>query len=78
MLFKVALVILGASLAPTKVRKRCAGLCETLEVLRSPPTEFLEVEFLFHHMSRLDITEEDFEYEHKKQTTLRKKKAMEK
>lgn len=40
-LFKAALVILAGALGPAKVRKRAAGLCETLEVLRHPPDAIL-------------------------------------
>ena len=75
-LFKVALVILGASLHSHKVRKQCNGLCETLEVLRSPQPKYVEVDFMMHHMYRLNITVEDFVSEHKRQETLHRKAKM--
>lgn len=75
-IFKVALVILGASLAPHKVRKSCQGLCETLEVLRSPPAHILEEEYMVFHIEHLNLTVEDFKIEHERQyNTLRKLKS---
>jgi TBC1 domain family member 10 len=71
--FKVALVILGASLESTKIRKSCTDLCETLEVLRSPQARIVDEEFIMHHIFRLNITIDDFIYEHKKQETLHRK-----
>lgn len=67
---QVALVILGASLGTQKVRKQCNGLCETLQVLRSPPPKILEEEFLMHHALRLNITRDDFEREHERQAVI--------
>uniref|UniRef100_A0A182VR32 Rab-GAP TBC domain-containing protein n=1 Tax=Anopheles minimus TaxID=112268 RepID=A0A182VR32_9DIPT len=75
--FKVALVIIGASLGPQKVRAQCNGLCETLAVLRSPPKKFLEEDFIMHHIFRLNITIEDFHREHKKQEMLHRKAKLE-
>lgn len=72
-IFKVALVIIGASLGPTKTRKNNKGLCETLSVLRSPPPYIVEEQFLLHHILRLNITKEDFEIEHEKQAKYHKK-----
>lgn len=72
-LFKVALVIIGASLSSHKVRKTCKGLCETLEVLRSPPSYVLETGFIMHHILRINLTREDFEIEHEKQAKLHRK-----
>ena len=71
--FKVALVILGASLGPHKVRKACNGLCETLEVLRSPPSNILEEDFLMHHIIRLNLTVDDFKLEHERQAMAHRK-----
>uniref|UniRef100_A0A1Q3FIQ3 Putative ypt/rab gtpase activating protein n=1 Tax=Culex tarsalis TaxID=7177 RepID=A0A1Q3FIQ3_CULTA len=75
-LFKVALVILGASLNSHKVRKQANGLCETLEVLRNPPKKYLEADFIMHHIFRLNITVEDFIHEHKKQEMLHRKSKV--
>lgn len=72
MLFKAALVILAGALGPGKVRKRAAGLCETLELLRHPPEPVLAEEYLMYHMQRLNLTEEDFEFEHQRQTARRR------
>ncbi|KAM3963893.1 TBC1 domain family member whacked [Aphomia sociella] len=71
-LFKAALVILAGALGSAKVRKRACGLCETLEVLRHPPESFLAEEYLVYHMQRLHLTEEDFEFEHQRQTARRR------
>ena len=72
-IFKVALVILGGTLCSSKIRKSCNDLCETLELLRSPPHKLLEEDFLMHHVLRLNITREDFEIEHEKQAMLHRK-----
>ncbi|XP_061722815.1 TBC1 domain family member whacked isoform X1 [Cydia pomonella] len=71
-LFKAALVILAGALGPAKVRKRAAGLCETLEALRHPPEAVLAEKYLMYHMQRLGLTEEDFEFEHQRQTARRR------
>lgn len=75
-IFKVALVILGASLSRHKVRKQCNGLCETLEVLRSPSEKFLEEDFIIHNVLRLNLTIADFEIEHVRQKTRRAKQKL--
>lgn len=75
MLFKAALVILAGALGPAKVRKRASGLCETLEVLRHPPEAILAEDYLMYHMPRLNLTEEDFEFEHQRQTAKRRAMA---
>lgn len=75
MLFKAALVVLAGALGPAKVRKRACGLCETLEVLRHPPENILGEEYLVYHMQRLSLTEEDFEFEHQRQTARRRAMA---
>ncbi|XP_036327922.1 TBC1 domain family member whacked [Rhagoletis pomonella] len=76
-IFKVALVIIGASLNQHKVRKQCTGLCETLEVLRSPPEHVLEEEFIINNIQRLNLRVEDFQIEHTRQKARRaKQKAM--
>uniref|UniRef100_A0A1B0GIU3 Putative pdz-domain-containing protein n=1 Tax=Lutzomyia longipalpis TaxID=7200 RepID=A0A1B0GIU3_LUTLO len=72
-LFKVALVILGASLGPRSIRKVCNDLCETLEVLRSPPEKVLEENFMMHHVLNLNLSREDFEREHQRQAELRRR-----
>ncbi|KAM7360941.1 TBC1 domain family member whacked [Cochliomyia hominivorax] len=76
-IFKVALVILGASLNSHKIRKQCNGLCETLEVLRNPPDNVLDEDFIINHMQRLNLRVEDFQIEHTRQKTRRaKQKAL--
>lgn len=74
-LFKAALVILAGALGPAKVRKSAGGLCETLEVLRHPPEHVLQEDYLVYHMQRLNLTEEDFEFEHQRQTARRRAMA---
>lgn len=74
-LFKVALVILGAALGSHKVRKAANGQCETLEVLRNPPPKYLDEDFIMHHMFRLNITVEDLIHEHKRQEQQHRKAA---
>lgn len=71
--FKVALVILGGTLSSPKVRKRCAGLCETLEVLRGPDARILEEEYVMYHMERLSLSIEDFKVEHERQAAAHRK-----
>lgn len=76
-IFKVALVILGASLSSHKTRKQCNGLCETLEVLRNPPDNVLDEDFIINHMQRLNLRVEDFQIEHTRQKARRaKQKAL--
>lgn len=76
-IFKVALVILGASLGQHKIRKSCNGLCETLEVLRSPQQKILSEDFMMHHITRLNLTVDDFKIEHERQALAhRKTKSM--
>lgn len=72
-IFKVALVILGGTLDRSKVRKKCAGLCETLEALRNPPEQILEDQFLINQMQRLNLRVEDFYTEHARQSARRAK-----
>ncbi|KAH8283756.1 hypothetical protein KR054_000468 [Drosophila jambulina] len=72
-IFKVALVIIGASLSRHKVRKTCTGLCETLEVLRSPEEHIVEEEFIINNMMRLNLRVEDFQIEHTRQKARRAK-----
>uniref|UniRef100_A0A1B0AAB1 Rab-GAP TBC domain-containing protein n=1 Tax=Glossina pallidipes TaxID=7398 RepID=A0A1B0AAB1_GLOPL len=77
-IFKVALVILGATLNRHKVRKQCNGLCETLEVLRNPPEHVLDEDFIINNMQRLNLRVEDFQIEHTRQKARRaKQKAQE-
>ncbi|XP_055853331.1 TBC1 domain family member whacked [Episyrphus balteatus] len=72
-IFKVALVLLGASLGRQKIRKQCNGLIETLEVLKSPPEKVLEEEFILNNIQRLNLTVQDFEIEHTRQKQKREK-----
>lgn len=73
-LFKVAIVILGATLNSHKARKSANGQCETLEVLRSPNPKHLTEEFIMNHIFKLSITVDDFIAEHKRLEALNKKK----
>lgn len=72
-IFKVALVIVAASLSPHKVRKSSNGLCETLEVLRSPQPRILEEDFIINQIVRLNLTVEDFKIEDERQRMLYRK-----
>lgn len=72
-IFKVALVILDACLCSAKVRKGANGMCETIEVLRSPPSKYLSEEFIMHHIMRLNLSVDDFKIEHERQATLHRK-----
>lgn len=74
--FKVALVVLKFSLGRQHVLKKCPTMCETLEVLRHPPQAVMDEEFVVYQMNRLNLTEEDFEYEHQRQVA--KRRAQEK
>lgn len=67
-LFKTALVILAGCLGSAKNRRRCSGLCETLDLLRNPPEFVLSEEYLVFSMSKLNLSERDFEMEHQRQT----------
>lgn len=67
-LFKAALVILIGCLNNQKNRRRCPGLCETLDLLRNPPEGVLSEEYLVVNMNKLSLSERDFELEHQKQT----------
>ncbi|KAI8129164.1 TBC1 domain family member 10A [Lucilia cuprina] len=77
-IFKVALVILGASLNSHKIRKQCNGLCETLEVLRNPPDNVLDEDFIINHMQRLNLRVEDFQIEHTRQKIVLTRRAKQK
>lgn len=72
-IFKVALVLLGASLGRSKVRKQCNGMIETLEILKSIPEKVLEEEFILTNIQRLNLTVQDFEIEHTRQKQKREK-----
>lgn len=65
-IFKVSLVIVGASLSSHKVRKGNKELCDTLSLLKAPKEAYIEEEFIMHHIMRLNITVEDFIVEHKR------------
>lgn len=75
--FKVALVVISATLGPAKVRKQANGMCETITVLRSPPAKYLTEDFIMDRIMRLNLTVDDFKIEHERQATLyRKMKTM--
>lgn len=53
-LFKTSLVILIGCLGTAKDRRRCSGLCETLDRIRNPPEDILSEENLIYNVSNLD------------------------
>lgn len=65
-IFKVSLVIVGATLSSSKVRKNNKELCDTLSLLRAPNEKIVDEEFIMNNIWRLNITIEDFISEHKK------------
>lgn len=65
-IFKVSLVITGASLQSHKVRKNNKEMCDTISILRAPKDEYLDEDFIMHHIARLNITVDDFIIEHKR------------
>lgn len=67
----------GGVLGPPKSRKKCSGLCETLDLLRNPPEVVLSAEYLIFNMNRMGLTERDFEVEHQRQTMKMKKGQQE-
>ncbi|CAG5046889.1 unnamed protein product [Parnassius apollo] len=71
-LFKAALVILAGALGDAGARRRAAGLCETLQLLRQPPPHVLAEGYLLARMQRLPLSEDDFELEHQRQTARRR------
>lgn len=73
-IFKVGLVLLKGCLGRTSVTKKCPTMYETLQILRNPPSEIMEEEVLVYEIHKLNITEEDFEYEHQKQILKKKNK----
>lgn len=76
-IFKVALVIVSATLGSAKVRKSANGMCETIAVLRSPPAKYLTEDFIMNQIMRLNLSVDDFKIEHERQATLyRKMKTM--
>lgn len=76
-LFKTALVILIGCLGKSESRKKCPGLYETLQLLKKPPSNVMNEEYLIVNISRLNVTERDFEIEHMRQS-LKLKKEKEK
>ncbi|CAD6221606.1 GSCOCG00011619001-RA-CDS [Cotesia congregata] len=75
-IFKVGLVLLKGCLGRTSLTKCCPTMYETLQVLRNPPPEIMEEEVLVYHILRLNLSEEDFEYEHQRQSLKRKMKEQ--
>ncbi|XP_046980114.1 TBC1 domain family member whacked [Schistocerca americana] len=71
-IFKTALVLLKFSLGRPGVIKSCPTMYETLEVLRNPPIEVVEEEFMISQILRLNLSEEDFDYEHRRQLARRR------
>ncbi|KAG8239350.1 hypothetical protein J437_LFUL017963 [Ladona fulva] len=64
---KVALVLLKFGLGRPDVLRKCPTMYETLEVLRNLPSDVMEEEFVVHQILRLNLTEEDFTKEHRRQ-----------
>ncbi len=76
-IFKVALVIVGATLDSHRVRKSNKDLCDVLGLLKAPKDEFIEEEFIMHNILRINITVQDFIMEHKKvEMQIRKEQAQ--
>ncbi|XP_014210494.1 TBC1 domain family member 10A [Copidosoma floridanum] len=75
-IFKVALVLLKGSLGRSWQLKKCPTMYETLQVLKNPPPEIMEEEYLVHHIRKLKLSEEDFVYEHQRQVLKRKAKGQ--
>ncbi|XP_043271355.1 TBC1 domain family member whacked-like [Venturia canescens] len=73
-IFKVALVLLKGCLGRSSLTKRCPTMYETLQVLRNPPHHLVEEEALVYQIQRLNLSEDDFEYEHQRQMLKRKAK----
>ncbi|XP_020706520.1 TBC1 domain family member whacked isoform X2 [Athalia rosae] len=72
--FKVGLVLLKGCLGRAALTKRCPSMYETLQELRNPPHQLMEEEPLVQQVHRLNLSEEDFEYEHQRQVVRRKSK----
>ncbi|XP_063989238.1 TBC1 domain family member whacked [Diachasmimorpha longicaudata] len=72
-IFKVGLVLLKGSLGRSSLTKQCPTMYETLQLLRNPPPEIMEEEALVNQIMRLNLSEEDFEYEHQRQIRKRSK-----
>ena len=71
-IFKVGLVLLKSSLGRASLVKRCPTVYETLQVLRNPSQHIPDEETLVYQVRKLNLTEEDFEYEHQRQVLKRK------
>lgn len=63
-LFRVALVILKSTLGTPESLRRCAGLYESMQVLKNIPMEYLREEFLVEEMLKIHVFERDLESEH--------------
>lgn len=75
--FKVALVIVGATLDSHRVRKSNKELCDVLGLLKAPKEAFIEEDFIMHNIMRINITVQDFIVEHKKiEMQMRKEQAQ--
>ncbi|XP_008215148.1 TBC1 domain family member whacked [Nasonia vitripennis] len=73
-IFKVALVLLKGSLGRSWQTKKCPTMYETLQVLKNPPQQIMEEDYLVYHIQKLNLSEEDFEYEHQRQIIKRRAK----
>ncbi|KAA0197181.1 hypothetical protein HAZT_HAZT002050 [Hyalella azteca] len=73
-LFRVGLVLLKFGLRP-EVRAKCPSMYETLQALRNIAPGIMAEDFLLMQLQRLDISEEDLQKEHIRQTN---KKELEK
>ncbi|XP_011495336.1 PREDICTED: TBC1 domain family member 10A [Ceratosolen solmsi marchali] len=73
-IFKVGLVLLKGCLGRSGQTRKCPTLYETLQILKNPPQSIMEEEYLVYHIQKLNINEEDFEYEHQRQIIKRRSK----
>uniref|UniRef100_A0A8D8RJ63 TBC1 domain family member 10B n=1 Tax=Cacopsylla melanoneura TaxID=428564 RepID=A0A8D8RJ63_9HEMI len=77
--FKAALVVIRMSLpckTYAKLKKEFPTMYETLQALRHPSQQLLEEEIVVEQILNLNLTVEDFQHEHQRQTLKRKKKQQ--
>jgi hypothetical protein len=73
-LFRVGLVLIKHTLTKS-VRRRCPSMYETLDALKNLPERVTEEEFLVEQVTKLNLSEEVMEKEHRKQLKRRKEVA---
>ncbi len=72
-LFRVALVLLRSALGTRAQRKACPTMFETLDTLKNAPLILDDPDHLVEEVTKLNVSEEDMEKEHKRQLKRRKK-----